>query len=279
MRYELFLQPNRPLRDAVIGLFVVFLSAVLLILLFRGLPEDLSPVIWLPLLIVGALASIFGPLFLLRPLWRPPSLRLIYDPPSVELFAADGRCLASFNLEEPHRLLMVVREPSFRTRVQSYNTVPPLWVEVYLSQGESCVSWDIAWKFGTKLGRGAASEETFSELSAAALKDRFRWAQAPKDIKLRLQSLSAAIVERPRGKSFLRGSQANWPPNRRSYPGLSSTKYRVEKPSAGLSVLLPMLESLDSYRVHNELLEIIARIRSGGNWDLLEDAFPARCFH
>ncbi|RLG50823.1 MAG: hypothetical protein DRO00_08150 [Thermoproteota archaeon] len=279
MRYELYLQPNRPLRDAVIGLFVVLFSAILLILLFRGLPEELSPIIWLPLLIVGAPALMFGFLLLLRPLWHPPPLHLIYDPPSVELFASDGRHLASFNLEEPHRLLMIVREPSFRTRVQSYNTVPPLWVEVYLSQGRSCVSWDIAWKFGTRLGRGAASKETFSELSSSALKDRFRWAQAPKDIKQRLQSLSATIVERPRGKSFLRGSRPNWPPNRRSYLGLSATQYRVEKPSAGLSALMPMLESLDSYREHNELLETVERIRSGGNWDLLKDAFPAQCFH
>jgi len=279
MRYELYLQPNRPLRDAVIGLFVVLFSAILLILLFRGLPEELSPIIWLPLLIVGAPALMFGFLLLLRPLWHPPPLHLIYDPPSVELLASDGRHLASFNLEESYRLLMVVREPSFRTRVQSYNTVPPLWVEIYLSQGESCVSWDIAWKFGTRLGREAASDETFSELSAAALKDRFRWAQAPKDLKQSLQSLSAVIIERPRGKNFLRGLKRAWPPNRRSHPGLSSTQYRVEKPSAGLSALLSLLESLDSYREHNELLETIVRIRSRDDWDLLKDAFPARCFH
>ncbi len=248
-------------RSIAIGLGIVGVILLSLCLVGHCLPEDLPlfPTLWA--LMGGAIVLLGLLLWATKPLWAVPVPRLICRPPWVELFDANGRRrVAAFNLENPHALLMVLREspPAARGR---YGVVPSLWVEVYLAQGEACLSWYAPWVPPFVKGKDGTLEIS-----------------APTEVKRRLARLVSLLAEPPWRAGMLRW-RMTWPVDgKRRWVALPAAQYEVVRPPEGLEVLLPLLEALDAYADANSLQETIARVRSTGAWEALAGAFPKRCF-
>lgn len=188
---------------------------------------------WTLVVLIGA--------FLMRRLWRPRGCCLVWREPYVELWQQKQLC-RSINLQRPHQLVIIIKEFVGVTN-QAVPLPPRVFVEVYLRQGATHLSFDV----GTReRGDHFVTSANILSLRRPFIENRERVTKHIVPILSGLSHLHCSVHVQQLKQNVWERLYANKHPQ---------TEFEVS--GLFLPTFLEVLEAMDRYHEHNTLLPTI----------------------